>query len=73
MPWHDSDRAVRPRSDLRRWRLLGGQTYTLRFQPREGGVALDAFRLTLVVPEPGTATTLLGAMGLMLVRRRRRA
>ena len=30
------------------WDLTAGQTYTLRFTPREDGVAVDAFRLVLV-------------------------
>jgi hypothetical protein len=54
------------------WTLVGGQTYTLRFQPREDGVALDAFRLTLVIPEPVSAVSMLGLLAAIATRRRRR-
>lgn len=54
-----------------RWYLLGGQTYTLRFQPREDGVALDAFRLTLLVPEPTAAVSMIGLLAALAPRRRR--
>ncbi|QNN22507.1 LamG domain-containing protein [Planctomycetales bacterium ZRK34] len=54
------------------WRLVAGQSYTLRFQPREDGVSLDAFRLTLVIPEPASAVSMLGLLAVGAARRRRR-
>ncbi|MBI1370527.1 MAG: hypothetical protein GC162_17970 [Planctomycetes bacterium] len=53
------------------WRLIGGQTYTIRFSPREDGVALDAFRLTLLVPEPASMVMMLGLSMLGVISRPR--
>lgn len=54
------------------WNVATPGVYTIRFDQREDGAALDAFRLAFVVPEPASAVVwvMLG-VGTLVPRRRR--